>query len=35
MNSSWLGFHTLDNEMAIDNLIEIYEQKKDDDSKVG
>lgn len=27
MNSSWLGFHTLDNEMAIDNLIEIYEQK--------
>lgn len=28
MNSSWLGFHTLDNEMAIDDLIEIYEQKR-------
>lgn len=28
MNESWLGFHTLDNEMAIDDLIEIYEQKK-------
>ena len=28
MNESWLGFHTLDNEMAIDNLIEIYDQKK-------
>lgn len=27
MNESWLGFHTLDNEMAIDNLIEIYRQK--------
>lgn len=28
MNSSWLGFHTLDNEMAIDDLMEIYEQRK-------
>ena len=28
MKESWLGFHTLDNEMAIDNLIEIYHQKK-------
>ncbi len=27
MNESWLGFHTLDNEMAIDDLMEIYEQK--------
>ncbi len=30
MNESWLGFHTLDNEMAIDDLMEIYEQKKRD-----
>lgn len=28
MSESWLGFHTLDNEMAIDDLMEIYEQKK-------
>lgn len=28
MNESWLGFHTLDNEMAIDDLMEIYEQRK-------
>lgn len=27
MNESWLGFHTLDNEMAIDDFIEIYKQK--------
>lgn len=26
MNESWLGFHTLDVEMAIDNLKEIYRQ---------
>ena len=28
MNSSWLGFHTLDVEMAIDDLKEIYHQKQ-------
>ena len=27
MNSCWLGFHTLDVELAIDNLIEIDERK--------
>ena len=27
MNECWLGFHTLDVEMAIDDLKEIYEQK--------
>ena len=27
MNESWLGFHTLDVEMAIDDLKEIYNQK--------
>lgn len=27
MNECWLGFHTLDVEMAIDNLKEIYRQK--------
>ena len=27
MNESWLGFHTLDVEMAIDGLNEIYNQK--------
>ena len=27
MNESWLGFHTLDVEMAIDDLKEIYKQK--------
>lgn len=27
MNESWLGFHTLDNEMAIDDFLEISEQK--------
>lgn len=27
MNESWLGFHTLDVEMAIDDLKEIYSQK--------
>lgn len=27
MNECWLGFHTLDVEMAIDNLKEIYKQK--------
>lgn len=27
MNECWLGFHTLDIEMAIDNLKEIYRQK--------
>ena len=27
MNDCWLGFHTLDVEMAIDDLKEIYEQK--------
>ena len=26
MNESWLGFHTLDVEMAIDDLKEIYNQ---------
>lgn len=28
MNECWLGFHTLDVEMAIDDLKDIYEQKK-------
>lgn len=28
MNDCWLGFHTLDVEMAIDDLLEIYEQKQ-------
>lgn len=28
MNDCWLGFHTLDVEMAIDDLMEIYEQKQ-------
>lgn len=28
MDESWLGFHTLDVEMAIDDLKEIYEQKQ-------
>lgn len=28
MNECWLGFHTLDVEMAIDDLKEIYRQKK-------
>lgn len=27
MNECWLGFHTLDVEMAIDNFIEVYELK--------
>ena len=27
MNECWLGFHTLDVEMAIDDLKEIYRQK--------
>lgn len=27
MNESWLGFHTLDVKMAIDDLKEIYNQK--------
>ena len=27
MNECWLSFHTLDVEMAIDNLKEIYRQK--------
>lgn len=27
MNESWLGFHTLDVEMAIDDLKEIYNQE--------
>lgn len=27
MNETWLGFHTLDAAMAIDDLIEIHEQK--------
>jgi hypothetical protein len=27
MNESWLGFHTLDVERAIDDLKEIYNQK--------
>ena len=27
MNECWLGFHTLDIEMAIDDLKEIYRQK--------
>ncbi len=27
MNSCWLGFHTLDVEMAVDNLREIFRQK--------
>lgn len=29
MNECWLGFHTLDVEMAIDDLIEIHQQKTD------
>lgn len=29
MNECWSGFHTLDVEMAIDDLKEIYEQKRD------
>ena len=29
MNECWLGFHTLDVEMAIDNLKEIYRQNGD------
>ena len=33
MNSCWLGFHTLDIELAIDNLIEIKEQKIKDYEK--
>ena len=28
MNESWLGFHTLDVERAIDDLKEIYNQKQ-------
>lgn len=28
MNECWLGFHTLDVEMAIDNLEEIYRLKE-------
>lgn len=28
MNDCWLGFHTFDVEMAIDDLKEIYEQKR-------
>ncbi len=28
INECWLGFHTLDVEMAIDNLKEIYRQKQ-------
>ncbi len=28
MNSCWPGFHTMDVEMAIDDLIEIHEQKE-------
>lgn len=37
MNECWLGFHTLDVEMAIDDLKEIYEQKNgvgDHDEKI-
>ena len=30
MNECWLGFHTLDVEMAIDDLNEIYRQKQDE-----
>ena len=29
MNECWLGLHTLDVEMAIDNLKEIYRQKNE------
>lgn len=28
MNECWLGFHTLDIEMAIEDLTELYEQKR-------
>jgi len=28
MNDSWLGFHTMDVEIAIDDLKEIYSQKE-------
>lgn len=28
MNECWLGFHTFDTRMAIDDLKEIYEQKR-------
>lgn len=31
MEECWLGFHTLDVEMAIDDLKEIYYQKKDNE----
>lgn len=30
MNDCWLGFHTFDVEMAIDDLKEIYRQKQDE-----
>lgn len=30
MNECWLGFHTLDVEMAIDNLKEIYRLKEEE-----
>lgn len=33
MNESWLGFHTLDVEMAIDDLKEIYNQKHTEGGK--
>ncbi|MDE5866620.1 MAG: hypothetical protein K2H31_08490 [Lachnospiraceae bacterium] len=34
MNESWLGFHTFDVEMAIDDLTEIYRQKHGEESVV-
>lgn len=35
MNECWLGFHTLDAVMAIDDLIEIYEQKCGESNVAG
>ena len=34
MNECWLGFHTFDVEMAIDDLKEIYKQKCDENKGI-
>jgi len=34
MNQCWLGFHTLDVEMAIDDLKEIYKQNKEKETSI-
>jgi len=34
MNACWLGFHTFDVEMAIDDLIEIHKQKCADHNSI-